>query len=43
MYDNVKFAGMTLLQWRDDVFHGMFSLGELYAMMKNGTLSAFKR
>ena len=36
MYDNVKCLGMTLAQWRDEVFHGMYSLGELYEMVQRG-------
>lgn len=36
MYDNVKHLGMPLKWWRDEVFHGMFNLGELYQMMKDG-------
>ena len=36
MYDNVKYLGMTLLEWRDKVFHGTYSLGELYRMVMEG-------
>ena len=36
MYENVKYLGRTLKQWRDEVFNGAYSLGELYQMMKNG-------
>lgn len=34
MYENVKYLGMTLKEWRDKVFHGAYSLGELYRMAK---------
>lgn len=34
MYENVKYLGMTLKEWRDKVFHGAYSLGELYRMVK---------
>ena len=37
MYDNVKYLGKTLKEWRDDVFHGTYTLGELYRMVQNGT------
>lgn len=36
MYENVKYFGMTLKEWRDKVFHGAYSLGELYLMVKEG-------
>ena len=36
MYDNVKYLGHTLKQWRDDVFNGTYSIGELYQMVKDG-------
>ena len=36
MYDNVKYLGYTLKQWRDEVFNGTYSLGELYQMVKDG-------
>ena len=36
MYDNVKYLGRTLKQWRDEVFNGAYSLGELYQMVKDG-------
>ena len=32
MYENVKYLGHTLKQWRDEVFNGAYSLGELYQM-----------
>lgn len=35
MYDNVKYLGKTLAWWRDEVFHGTYSLGELYQMVKD--------
>ena len=36
MYENVKYLGHTLKQWRDEVFNGAYSLGELYQMVKDG-------
>ena len=36
MYENVKYLGHTLKQWRDEVFNGTYSLGELYQMVKDG-------
>ena len=36
MYENVKYLGHTLKRWRDEVFNGTYSLGELYQMMKDG-------
>ena len=33
MYENVKYLGHTLKQWRDEVFNGTYSLGELYQMV----------
>lgn len=36
MYDNVKYLGQPLTWWRDEVFHNMYSLGELYKMVKDG-------
>ena len=36
MYDNVKYLGYTLKQWRDEVFNGTYSLGELYQMVNDG-------
>ena len=36
MYDNVKHLGKTLKEWRDEVFHGTYTLGELYRMVKEG-------
>ena len=36
MYENVKYLGYTLKQWRDEVFNGAYSLGELYQMVKDG-------
>lgn len=36
MYDKVKYLGITLKQWRDDVFKNMFNLGELYRMVQDG-------
>ena len=36
MYDNVKYLGHTLKQWRDEVFNREYSLGELHQMVKDG-------
>ena len=36
MYDNVKYIGQALTWWRDEVFCGIYSLGELYQMVKDG-------
>lgn len=36
MYDKVKYLGIALKRWRDDVFKNMFSLGELYRMVQDG-------
>lgn len=36
MYENVKYLGHTLKQWRDEVFNGTYSIGELYQMVKDG-------
>ena len=36
MYENVKYFGHTLKQWRDEVFNGTYSIGELYQMVKDG-------
>lgn len=36
MYENVKYLGHTLKQWRDEAFNGTYSIGELYQMVKDG-------
>ena len=36
MYENVKYLGHTLKRWRDEVFNGTYSIGELYQMVKDG-------
>ena len=36
MYENVKYLGIALKDWRDKVFKGTFNLGELYQMVAHG-------